>query len=49
MEKNKYLDPFYVNNKLEKYDELVQCYSIICTKQQMDESNVKPSEWWEPT
>ncbi len=49
VEKNKDLDPLYVNNKLEEYDELVQCYSILHTKQQMDDSNVKPNEWWELT
>jgi hypothetical protein len=27
VEKNKDLDPLYVNNKLEEYDELVQFYS----------------------
>jgi hypothetical protein len=33
LKKNKDLDPMYVNNRLEKYnDELVQYYSILCTK-----------------
>jgi hypothetical protein len=45
MEINKHLDPTYVNNKLEEYNELAQYYSILCTKQQMDDSNVKPNEW----
>ncbi len=47
MEKDKDLDPVYVNKKMEEYDELVQYYSIPHTKQQMDNYNVKPSEWWE--
>ncbi len=45
MEKNKDLDPTYVNNKLEEYNELAQYYSTLCTKQQMDDSNVKLNEW----
>jgi len=45
VEKNKDLDPTYVNNKLEEYNELAPYYSILCTKQQMDDSNVKPNEW----
>jgi hypothetical protein len=47
VEKNKDLNLVYVNNKLEEYDELVQYYSIPHTKQQMDDSNVEPNEWWE--
>jgi len=45
VEKNKDLDPTYVNNKLEEYIELAQYYLILCTKQQMDDYNVKPNEW----
>jgi len=33
LEKNKDLDTMYVNNRLEKYDELVQYYFILRTKQ----------------
>jgi hypothetical protein len=33
LKKNKNLDPMYVNNRLEKYDELVQYYFILRTKQ----------------
>jgi hypothetical protein len=47
MEKNKDLDLAYVNNKLEKYNDLVQYYSILCIKQQMNDANAKPDEWWE--
>ncbi len=47
VEKNKDMDPVYLNNKLEGYDELVQYYSIPHTKQHMDDSNVEPNEWWE--
>ncbi len=47
LEKYKDLDPVYVSNKLEEYDHLVQYYFILCTKQQMKESNVEPDEWWE--
>jgi len=32
MEKNKDLDPTFVNNRLEESDELVQYYSIVCIK-----------------
>jgi hypothetical protein len=32
---------------LEKYDDLVQCYLILRIKQQMDDANAKPNEWWE--
>ncbi len=47
VEKNKDLDLAYVNNRLEKYDELVQYYSILHTKQHMDDTNVELNEWWE--
>jgi hypothetical protein len=47
VEKNKDLDPTYVNKKLEKHNELLQYYSILHTKQQMDDSNVEPNKWWE--
>jgi hypothetical protein len=33
LEKYKDLDPMYVNNRLEEYDNLVQYYSILCSKQ----------------
>jgi hypothetical protein len=47
VEKNKDLDPNKcVNNKLEGYDDLVQYYSIQHTKQEMDDVNAKPDEWW---
>jgi predicted translin family RNA/ssDNA-binding protein len=49
VEKHKDLNIGYVNNKLEDYDELLQYYSILHTKQQMDKSNVEPNEWWELT
>jgi hypothetical protein len=49
VEKNKDLDPAYVNNKLEKYDDLVQYYSILHTKQYMDDTNVELNECWELT
>jgi hypothetical protein len=32
LEKNKDLDPVYVNKGLKEYDELVQYYFILCTK-----------------
>ncbi len=47
VERNKDLDPTYVKNKLEEYDDLVQYYSILCTKQQMNDANVEPDEWWD--
>ncbi len=47
VEKNKDLDPMYVNNKVEEYNELVQYYSILHTKQQMDDANVELDKWWE--
>jgi hypothetical protein len=34
-------------NKLEEYDDLVQCHLILRIKQQMDYANAKPNEWWE--
>jgi hypothetical protein len=37
----------YVENKLEEYDDLVEYYSTICTKQPMENSNVEPNECWE--
>ncbi len=46
VERNKDLDPTYVKNKSEEYDDLVQYYSILCTKQQMNDANVEPDEWW---
>jgi hypothetical protein len=47
VEKNKDLDLAYVSDRLEKYDELVKYYSILHTKQHMDDTNVKFNEWWE--
>jgi len=47
VEKNKDLDPTYVNNKLEKYDDLVQYYSILHIKEYMDDTNVELNECWE--
>ncbi len=47
MERGKDLDPTYVKNRLEEYDDLVQYYSILHTKQQMDDANVELDEWWE--
>ncbi len=47
VKKNISLDPSYVNHRLEECNELVQYYSIMCTKQQMDDSNVELNEWWE--
>ncbi len=49
VEKNKDLDPSYVNDRLEEYNELIQYYSIPHTKQQKYDSNVEPDEWWELT
>jgi hypothetical protein len=46
VEKNKDLDPTYVNNILEEYDEFIQYYSILCIKQNMDDANVKPDHEW---
>jgi hypothetical protein len=37
----------YVENKLEEYDDLVECYSTLCTKQPTGNSNAKPNECWE--
>jgi hypothetical protein len=31
---------------LEEYDDHVQYYSILSNKQQMEDSNVEPNEWW---
>jgi hypothetical protein len=31
---------------VEEYDDLVLYYSILCTKQQMDDANVESNEWW---
>ncbi len=39
----------YVSNRLEEYDELVEYYFILHTKQQMEDSNTKLDEWWEVT
>ncbi len=47
LKKNKDYDPVYVSNRLEEHDELVQYYFILHTKQQMENSNVEPNEWWE--
>jgi hypothetical protein len=47
LEKYKDMDPRYVNNMLEEYDDLVQYYIILHTKHQMEDSNVEPDEWWE--
>jgi hypothetical protein len=47
LKKYKDLNHAHVTNKLEEYDDLVQYYSIIHTKQQMEDSNTKFNEWWE--
>jgi hypothetical protein len=47
VEKNKDLDLTYVNNKLEEYNDLVQYYSMLHIKQQMDDVNAELDEWWE--
>ncbi len=47
MEKKKDLDLAYVNNRLEKYNDLVQSYSILRTTQQINDANGKFNEWWE--
>ncbi len=48
LEKYKDMDPLYVNDKLEEYDDLVQQYYIILhTKHQMEDSSVELNEWWE--
>jgi hypothetical protein len=36
-----------VHNRLDEYDDLLQYYSILHTKQHMEDSNAKPNEWWE--
>jgi len=46
LEKYKDLNPKYVNI-LEDYDNLVEYYSILHTKQQMGDYNVELHEWWE--
>ncbi len=47
LKRSKDLDPTYVKNRLEEYDDLVKYYSILCTKQQMNDANVEFDEWWE--
>ncbi len=47
VEKNINSGPSYANHILEKYNELIQYYSILHTKQQTDDSNVELNEWWE--
>jgi hypothetical protein len=47
VEKNKDLDLAYANNKLEEYNHLVQYYSILHIKQQMDDVNAEFDERWE--
>jgi len=46
LEGYKDLDHVYIKNRLE-YDDSVQYYSILCTKQQMEDSNARLYEWWE--
>jgi hypothetical protein len=46
LERYKDLDHVYIKNRLEEYDDLVQYYSILCTKQQMEDSNPRLYEWW---
>jgi hypothetical protein len=47
LEKDKDLNHVYVSNRLEEYNDLVQYYSILHTKQQMEYFNIKLLEWWE--
>ncbi len=46
LERYKDLNHVYVKNKLVECDNLVQYYSILCTKQQMDDSNATLNECW---
>jgi hypothetical protein len=46
LETYKDLDHVYIKKKLEEYDDLVKYYSILCTKQQMEDSNARMYEWW---
>jgi hypothetical protein len=45
LEGYKDLDHVYIKNRLEEYDDSVQYYSILCTKQQMEDSNARLYEW----
>jgi len=44
LERYKDLNHVYVKNKLVECDNLVQYYSILCTKQQMEDSNATLNE-----
>jgi hypothetical protein len=44
LERYKDLDLVHVKNKFEEYDNLVQYYSILHTKQHMEDSNAKLDE-----
>jgi hypothetical protein len=45
LERYKDLDHVYVKNKLVEYENLVQYYSILCTKQYMKDFNATSNEW----
>jgi len=45
--KRKSLDPIYVKKKLEDYEQMLQYYILMKTKNKMKDFDTKFKEWWE--
>jgi hypothetical protein len=41
------LDPIGVKKILEDYEEILQCCTLMKTKNKMKDSKAKSKEWWE--
>ncbi len=46
-EQRKSLDPIGVKKILEDYEEILQCCTLMKTKNKMKDSKAKSKEWWE--
>jgi hypothetical protein len=46
-EQKKSLDPIAVKKRSEDYEQMLQYYTLMRTKNKMTYSNAKYEEWWE--
>ncbi len=46
-EHRKSLDPARIKKKLEDYEQMLQCYTLMRMKDKMKDSKAKSEEWWE--
>ncbi len=47
MEQRKSLNPYGVKKKLEDYEQMLQDYTLMRTKDKMKDFKVESKEWWE--